>query len=223
MCAVRYASVHGASSDIPQPVPPARCWLASSGCWPAAMYASPGPSGARPLVGCLEGHPKRLCAVVDEGVPHAHLTRLPAHSWPIHALIVALSHARLSAHSALAGRQVRTQTGPVGAAAGSRPWAVRPARQTVAAAQGVAVGSRFARLQIAPVGADSTAVCARVRRPTSAVTRGPDRSGPMIWCNWVIMGAMRASESRPVSVCDSPPGACYSRRKFKHYFTFKCA
>ena len=86
MCAVRYASVHGVNSGIPQPVPPARCWLASSGCWPAAMYASPGPSGARPLVGCLEGHPRRICAA-DEGVPHAHLTRLPAHSSLIHALI----------------------------------------------------------------------------------------------------------------------------------------
>ena len=153
MCAVRHASVHGANSGIPQPAPPARCWLASSGCWPAAMYASPGLSGARPLVGCLEGYPRRLCAA-DEGVLHAHLTRLPAHSSPSMPQS-ALSHARLSAHSALSGRQVRTQTGPVGSAAWSSPWAVRQAQQTVAAAQGVAVGSPFARFQIAPAGGRS--------------------------------------------------------------------
>ena len=86
-----------------------------------------------------------------------------------------------------AGRQ------EVGAAAGIRPWAVRPARQTVAAAQGVAVESRFARLQIAPAGADSTAVLSVCARASG---------GPRGWSPEVQVGQVRSGGA--ISTYQSP-------------------
>ena len=95
---------------------------------------------------------------------------------------------RLSAHSALAGRQLRAHVGPVGTAVGSDAWAMRWVRQTVAEALRVAMEARRARLERALArqpGAvpQPCGMCMRaaVRRPTSPVTRGPDRSGPMLW------------------------------------------